>query len=234
MKRKNIFWGLMFLLGAVALLMNAMGLLIGLNFWSILLSVCCVAIFVKGVMKRSWGTMLFALAFLAIINQDLLGLEKMTWTLLGVAALGTIGLNMLIPLKHKHKFGITVNGDHKEEYEVSIAEDGGETVNWDNIFGSTAKYIQSDSLRRVNADSVFGSIAIYFENAVLMNHRATVNVDSVFGSVELYIPADWHVIVNVSTVFGGAKEFGHDNPNGENVLEINGDSVFGSLEIHYI
>lgn len=237
-KGRNIFWGVLFLLGAVALLVGKLGFLQEFGFWTILCSVALLAITFEGVVKKSWGMILFSLAFLATVNGKVLGIENLVpWTVLGVAFMGTIGLNMLLPLKHRNRIGdskIYVKGSNNESYEVLIDDDGGEIINWDISFGSTAKYIKSSCLKRANLDNSFGSTVIYFDNAVLANHRAVVDVDISFGSVELYIPADWHVILNMDSAFGGVKEFGQDNPVGENVLEINGDVSFGSLQIHYI
>lgn len=45
----------------------------------------------------------FSVAFLAIVNSRLLGIEKLVpWPVLGAALLGTIGLNMLFPSRHRH------------------------------------------------------------------------------------------------------------------------------------
>ena len=42
--------------------------------------------------------MLFSLAFLIIVNDELLGLEAITpWPVLGAALLGSLGLNLLFP-----------------------------------------------------------------------------------------------------------------------------------------
>lgn len=237
-KGRNVFWGVLFLLGAVALLVGKLGFLHEFGFWTILCSLGLLAITFEGIVKRSWSMILFSLAFLATVNGKVLGIEELVpWTVLGVAFLGSIGLNMLLPLKHRNRIGdskIYVKGSNNESYEVLVDDDGGETVSLDISFGSSAKYIKSNCLKRVNLDNSFGSTVVYFDNAVLMNNRAVANVDSSFGSVELYIPADWHVILNVESSFGGVKEYGQDNPNGENVLEINGDVSFGSLQIHHI
>ena len=109
-RTKKVFWGVLLLLGAVALLVNRMGFLEGFGFWSILFSAILVGTLVKGLAKRSFGEILFSLAFLVIVNDELLHLEAITpWPVLGAALLGTIGLNILFP-----RFGkgahFTING----------------------------------------------------------------------------------------------------------------------------
>lgn len=239
MKRgKNIFWGVLFLAGAAALLVGKMGLLGGIGFWSVLFSVGLAGVFVEGLIRRSWGRMLFALAFLAIVNGDVLGIEKLVpWTVLGVAALGTIGLNMLFPLKRRYGHQgnmVWTKGVGEDCYDVVIGEDGGERVNCEISFGSSAKYISSSSLKEVRLESSFGTLEVHLDHVVLKEQQARVLMEVSFGSIELYVPAEWHVVFDVSSAFGGVKEYGHDNPNGENVLFVNGEVSFGELDIHYV
>ena len=96
--KNNIFWGIMLVLGAVLLLAGRMGYLEGISYGSILLNVALAVFLIKGIFRRSFGTILFSLAFLVIINDELLHLEEITpWPVLGAALLGTIGLNLLFP-----------------------------------------------------------------------------------------------------------------------------------------
>ena len=102
--RKNVFWGILFLLGACAVIAGQLGFLEGIGFWSILFSLVLAAVLIRGIIRRSWGMILFSIAFLCIINDRLLGIEKLTpWPVLGAALLGTIGLNLLFPRRNwKH------------------------------------------------------------------------------------------------------------------------------------
>ena len=77
MKRKNVFWGLLFLLGAFAVLAGRLGVFRGVGFWSVLFSIGLLGVLVNGIIHRSWGTILFSAAFLAIVNSSLLGIEKL-------------------------------------------------------------------------------------------------------------------------------------------------------------
>ena len=96
---KKIFWGVLFLLGAVALIVGQMGYLGDLNFWSVLITIGLIGFLLEGVADRNFGMILFALAFLAITNDKLLGIEELTpWPVLGAALLGTIGLDILLGL----------------------------------------------------------------------------------------------------------------------------------------
>ena len=230
-RTKNVFWGVLLLLGAIALLVNRMGYLEGFGFWSILFSIILVGVFVNGLVKRSFGQILFSLAFLVIVNDELLQLEQITpWPVLGAALLGTIGLNILFP-----KFGkgthLSING--KTRSKVDSENRDGSRVSFENCFGESVKYITGE-VSDVNIESSFGAMQVYFSDAVLKENRANVRVEVSFGSAVLYIPSDWQVVINVDTAFGSANEKGHCNPAGENVLYVSGEVSFGELQIRYI
>lgn len=240
MKRdKNIFWGLLFLLGAVALIIGKMGYLQGIGFWSILFSIGLLGILLDNLFRRSWGGILFSLAFLAIVNSSILGIEKLTpWTVLGAAFLGTIGLNIIFPPKKKwnkaRRYIEETKGIVEGDYSESDMEDGSKKIHYEVCFGSTVKYLKCDCLKNAHFENVFGSLGVYFMDTMLKDHTACIDVEVVFGTTELYIPAEWSVECNASTVFGKMEENGHSNSNGVNVLTINGEVCFGKIKINYI
>ena len=88
--------------GAAALLLSRLGFLRGVGFWAIVCNIFLASVLVKGIAKRSFEKMLFSLAFLIIVNDELLGLEAITpWPVLGAALLGSLGLNLLFPKSAK-------------------------------------------------------------------------------------------------------------------------------------
>lgn len=234
--RKNIFWGLAFILAAIALVVKKLGYLQGVGIWSILFSAILAVIFVKGIIKRRWATILFSAAFFIIVNDELLRLESLTpWTVLGVALLGTIGLNMIFS---KGVIGpIRVHSSKENEWNESddlILSADGETVNYDVVCGNSVKYIKSQQLSHVNADCVCGEVSIYLTETALQNHRASMSIDVVCGHANVYVPAGWSVSTNMDTVCGNVAFLGTGEPSGEDILVINGDVVFGDLRIYYV
>lgn len=228
--RKSIFWGVVLLLAAAALLLGRLGYLEGVGFWTILFSAILISFLVKGIVRLRIGTILFSLAFLVIVNDELLYLEAITpWPVLGAALLGTIGLKILFPRLGKYRGGHLVrigSGDNM----VRDYSQGGECVSYDNVFGESTKYVWG-TVSQVDVDNVFGSIQVYLTEAVLDGGTASVNVDTVFGSTTIYVPQTWRVELNTENVFGFAEQTGKYNFDGENVLHVGGDVVFGSLEV---
>lgn len=226
---RDILWGLLFLAGALALILSKLGYLGDIRFWPALCSVVLIVLFLDGIWKRSIGKMLFSAAFFIIVNDKLLHLEAITpWTVLWAALLGTVGLHLLFPRFGKRRFRHNVlniqNGERRN----------GDELFYENNFGGTVKYITWE-ISRVDLENNFGGMEIYFSNATLKNGSAVVNVESSFGGVELYIPSSWRVETQVDGAFSDRTEVtGQSYPDGMNVLYIKGSVSFGGLSIHYI
>ena len=239
MKRqaRNIFWGVLFLLGAVALVAGRLGYLGGIGVWNILVTLCLAALLADGLLRRRFGEILFAAAFLIITYDKQLGLESITpWPVLGAALLGTVGLKLLFPgFEKKGGHGwVTING-HRYDGKKPVSEerrDGG-SVSYKNVFGESVKYV-TGKIGHVSAENAFGSLHLYFTDAALQNGSASVDVENSFGKTTLYVPADWRVELSTETAFGSVKEKGRCNPQGATVLSIRGETSFGSVEVRYV
>ena len=223
------------MLAAVAVLMGRFGYLKGVGFWSILFSACLISILIRGIYRLKIGTILFSLAFLIIVNDELLHLEAITpWPVLGAALLGTIGLKLLFPrLGRRRVIGHVARiegGDGPLLWEEGR---DGEDVSYENAFGDSVKYL-AGVVSHVDVDNAFGSMQIYFTDAVLCRGEASINVDSAFGSVVLYVPLTWRVEMNTGNIFSSARESGRNAPDGTNVLHVGGDVAFGSIEVVYV
>ncbi|HBA48174.1 MAG TPA: hypothetical protein DCZ91_10340 [Lachnospiraceae bacterium] len=231
--RKSIFWGMVLLLAAAALLLGRLGYLEGVGFWTILFSACLLSFLVKGIVRLRIGTILFSLAFLVIVNDEWLHLEAITpWPVLGAALLGTVGLKMLFPKLGGYRGSHPVRiGDGSSVIQDYTGD--GEYVSYDNVFGEAVKYV-SGVIRQVDVDNVFGSVQIYFTEAFLYGGTANVNVDNVFGNVVIYVPRTWNVELNTENVFGFSKQTGKCSIDGENVIHVGGDVIFGNLEVIYV
>lgn len=237
--RKNIIWGILCILTAVALVVNQLGYFKGIGFWNILFSTICIAGCINGIMKKSWGTILFSIAFFIIINDQLLHLESLTpWLILGVALLCTIGLNMIFPMKHKiaykNLFKESISVSNWEEIDEQMITEDGEVIQQDVVCGNCVKYIKSQELSGINADCVCGEISIYLTEARMKNCRAKINIDIIVGHANLYVPTTWTVSTNMDTVLGRTSYCGTCISDGENKLLICGDVVCGELMIHYV
>lgn len=226
---KSIFWGVVLLLAAAAILLGRLGYLKGIGFWTVLFSACLISFLVKGIIRRKIGTILFSLAFLIILNDELLHLEAITpWPILGAALLGTIGLKMLFPKLGVHRGGCLVRIE--DVSSISECNQEGESFSYSNAFGESVKYI-SGVVSQVDIENAFGTTQVYFTEALLGYGTAHVNVDSAFGSVVLYVPQTWLVELDTQNVFASSGQKGKSFPDGKNILRVDGNVFCGSVEV---
>lgn len=232
-KSKNIFWGIIFILGAVILIVGQMGFGEGIGFWKILATLVLAGILVDGIRDRSYGRILFPIAFLIIVYDEFLGLEAITpGPVLGAALLATIGLEFLFPQKKRGHYMNIVKGEKEDPFGENVLS--GEEICFSNTFGESVKYLSGKEISLVELENCFGSLNVFFDKAVLKNGEANVYVKNSFGSTVLYIPSEWRTVMNVDTTFGEVDEKGHSNPTGDIILHIHGKVCFGELQIHYL
>ena len=99
-RKKEIVIGLLLIIGAVFIMVDRMGFFWDIGLFKIIVTVILVGILVDNVAERSFGGILFSIAFLGILYDEPLGIEHLTpWPILGAALLGTIGLNMIFKKK---------------------------------------------------------------------------------------------------------------------------------------
>lgn len=231
-KGRNIFWGVLLILAAVAFIAGKLGFFEGIGVWTIVFSIALVGIFINGIVNRSFWEMLLAIAFLIIVNDELLHLEAITpWPVLGAALLMAAGLSLLFPGFQK-KSGWSMEDDDWEQMTVDEERREGAEIYLKTTFGSTVKYLTGE-VESVNADCTFGSEEIYFSDAILPNAVATARVNVSFGKVVLHVPENWSVVDNTSRAFAGGSETG-GNGAAVNTLYVDGKVSFGTLVIHRI
>lgn len=251
-RSKNIFWGLFLLLAAVFLVVSRLGFLEGFGVVSILFAIFWVAILIEGVIRLSFGKILFSLAFLSIIFDEQLGIEAITpWVVLAAALLGTIGLNMIFKRKKHYSYDGDWNkhyGDKIVDVEIDTEADAdmydeakrqanglsGNKIFFRTNFGSAVKYVNSDNFEFAALECSFGAMKVFFDNATIQNGNATIELDVSFGGVELYLPKHWSVVNQTDTAFGGVDEKNHNSTNGSPVVTLTGDVNFAGVTIIYV
>ena len=229
----KIFWGLLFILAAVYMVVGKMWSLPEISIFSLILTVLFVSILIKGIKHVNFWEILFPLAFLGIIYDDFLGITALTpWTLLGAAFLGSIGLSMIFKPKYRSNFGGEFN--YSTSQDVNSEQCTGERIRFENNFGSAIKYINSDNFLRGDFENNFGSMAIYFDNAIIQAPEAVVNVINHFGETQLFIPKEWNLVNNLEHSFGNVQMKGRYEGTSACTLILNGEANFGEIEIHFI
>lgn len=231
MKKDNIFWGVLFLLAAVYLLISGFGLMPDINIVKLLIAVICVVTFVKSLCQLKFGGMLFSAAILLIIFKTMLGITWLSpWTILLAALLGTIGLNMI--------FGSSVKKHHRENIKTGSVNSeyvSGDDIVISGMFNGYKKNITSDNFKRVKVDARFSGMEISFDDAVIQNGTAVVDLDVAFSSVELYVPSSWRIVNTTDALFAAFDEHrsSEDTSEGPTLL-FEGKIRFGGVEVYRI
>lgn len=229
----KIFWGLLFILAAAYMIVSKFWILPEISIFTILLTVFLVSIIVKGIKKVNFWEILFPIAFLCILYDDLLGITDLTpWTVLGAALLGSIGLSMIV--KPKKEFHFEFEYDSDKNKGISSEQGTGESIHFENNFGESIKYINSDNFMRGHFENNFGSMSVYFDNAIIQTGNATAIVECNFGEIQLFIPREWRVLNNLERSFGNIEERGRCEGTSNSTLVLSGDANFGAIVIHYI
>ncbi len=246
-KSRNIFWGIFLVLAAVFLVVSQLGFVEGVGVVSIFFAIFFIAMLIDGLVRGSFGTILFSIAFLCIVFDKPLGIEAITpWAVLGAALLGTIGLNMIFKRKkHYHvnisgknwsreKGAVIVDGEIVEEEGANDEDSSGGRVFFKSHFGEAVKYVNSDSFEYASLECSFGDMKVYFDNAVIVNGNAVIDLDLSFGAVELYLPKEWTVVDHIDTSFAGVDEKNRNKSTGSPVVTLTGSVSFAGVTIVYI
>ena len=233
--RSKWYWGVFFILAAIFIVINQMGYLINIGFWSMLFTIFLIPVFVECVIHRTFTGIFFSLAFLCIIYAGPLGIEQLVpWPVLLTALFLSIGCSIIFNRKsgychiHHHIGHIGTDEFESEEYldenEISCKVS----------FGSSAKYLSSQNLKKARIDCNFGAMKIYFDNTQLAPEGATVVFHCSFSGLELYIPKTWKVQQDTSLFLSGITEKNRSMIGDGPVLTLAGEISFSGVEIIYI
>ncbi|MFA7688830.1 MAG: LiaF domain-containing protein [Bacilli bacterium] len=230
---KKIFWGLFFLVAGASVIVNQLGYT-DINLFSLLCTIIIIPIFITSLIKLRFAGMLFSLAFLAIIYQELLGIESITpWPVLLAALFGSIGLSIIFNRTHIYKkyYHCGPRHHHCEETVEKVDDD---EVDLQVSFGSSIKYINSDDFKKANLSSSFGSLKVYFDNARIKKDNATIRLDVSFSGVELYIPKEWKIISKVDATLGSIDFKNVNQTETKKTVMLTGKVSLSGVEIFYV
>ncbi|OCA98004.1 LiaF transmembrane domain-containing protein [Clostridium beijerinckii] len=232
MKKERVFWGILFILAGIFMVISKLGYFPDINAFSLILTVFLVVIIAKSIPNLNFSGILFPIAFICIIYARQLGITAITpWTVLMAALFGSIGLSMIF---HKHVNWIHHNHVHEDyKFEKIDIEDEGNII-FRNSFGACIKYINTNEFEQADLNCSFGAMKVYFDNAVMSSENAIVRVNASFSGVELYIPRTWKVDNKTNVFLGSVDEKNRKNERSTNTLTLVGDVSFSGVEIIYI
>ena len=232
MKERNIFWGILFVLGAIGLVIGKMGFLSDINPFSLGFSVILGAIIIDSLFRLNYAGILFPIAFLCIIYDKQLGITALTpWTVLIAALFGSIGLSMIFPKKNKF-FKKSSSWSCEEGEKINIEDEG--NIKISAAFSGGTKFINTDKFASANISCKYSGLQVYFDNAVMAENTAVIKLDVAFSGLELYIPKNWNVENRTNVFLGGVENKKYGDKVYTNTLILTGDVKLSGVEIHYI
>ncbi len=232
MKKERVFWGALFLLASIFMIVSRLGYLPDINVFSLLLTAFLGAVIVKSIPHLNFAGILFPIAFMSIIYDKELGITAITpWTVLLAALLGSIGLSMIF---HKH-MKWAHHKHHFEDYkfEKIDVEDENKVI-FKSAFCESIKYIDTNHFEQGDFECSFGAMKIYFDHAVMSREKAIVRLEASFSGVELYVPKTWKVNDQTRVFMGGVNEKNRSNERATHTLTLVGEVNFSGIEIIYI
>lgn len=252
MKKKEtsrVLWGIGFLAAGIFLLLDQLHVInFHLSFWMIIWTVVFVAMGVSSIASRNIFGTVFAIAFLAIVYAEPLHITHLVpWTILGVALLIGIGLNMIFKKSFGHPEvfvnGRKVDADWKDVKTKSFHADQfmsdtdeieeGEDIVISQKLSDTSRYIHSPNLRSVTVNSFIGDASIYFDQAQAAGDSVVLNLNAAIGDVNLYVPSDWQIVNELNATFGDIEYFGTSTATATKLI-LRGNKKIGDLGIHFI
>lgn len=234
MKGKNLIWGLFFIGAAIAVILSKADLLGSVSLFSVVVALLLMPIIIKSLRHLNFFGIFVPLSLIAILFDDVLGIEKFTpWPVIGSALLLSAGLSLIFPYRYR----ITKNGwsaGMKDHFKWDSSSADGEVVNISSSFSGCEKYITSQVLKEVNIRCKCAGVEVYFDNADLAGDTAVINLDVTAGGVELYIPKSWNVKNEADCVIGGVDiSSKKDIVNGKTLI-LRGRVSAAGVDITYI
>ena len=232
MRERNIFWGILFVLGAIGLVIGKMGFLSNVNPFSLGFSVILGVIIIDSLFRLNYAGILFPIAFLCIIYDKQLGITSLTpWTVLIAALFGSIGLSMIFPKKNKF-FQKKSYFSFEEGENIKIEDEG--NIKISAAFSGGTKYINTDKFISADISCKYSGLEVYFDNAVMAEDKAVLRLDVSFSGLEIYIPRSWNVENRTNVFLGGIQNKKYGDKVYNNTLILTGNVRLSGVEIHYI
>jgi hypothetical protein len=235
MKRNNLFWGIFFIIAAIAVIAGKLGYFTGFNIYSIALTILLVPVIIQSIENSNFGGILFPLAIIGIIYAKPLGIESITpWPLLLTALLASIGLSMIFGNSrcHRGRCGGKILDD--ENFDTIVNSEDNSIVDYSVKFGSSIKYVNSKDLQKANLGCSFGALKVYFDNTSLNENGAEICLDISFAGVELYIPKTWKTVNEVNVNLADVEEVNSKVESNGPIVRITGKINLGGVQIIYV
>lgn len=238
----NIFWGSIFIIAALLLLLGQLEIFNGINIFKFAIGIFFLVLSIYGFMKQNYFLGLFSLAFFAITFKSTLHINFVSNTYMLISALlASIGLTMIFPKKkvsynseEKKTVDFDDNDFKKSSFSHKVDEDPNDDVKSFTNFCATTKHVTSQSFNSADITCSFGGAEIFFDKAIVRDNHGVINLNVSFGGVTLIVPNDWQINNNLKAVAGGIDFEGSTSNIHTAVIDLYGDVKFGGVTVKYV
>ena len=239
MSKRKIFWAVIFILGAIGLILRAfiptlaiftlpvwkwfLGALILYWLLSNVIGGHSLARHLDVFFPLACAYILFRPELAAWLNypEDAISV----WAVLLAAALLHVANHLILDNVAKPKKVTVIHGETGEA-------DGGESSEAKNSNQFRSSVVYLDSLKASHyVMNRFGQQEVYFQNTDIVNGAETIElkVSNAFGQTVVHVPGNWAVINEVDNAMGSVT--GQMRDTGVRTLHIVGTNRFGELQI---
>ncbi|MBQ9162189.1 MAG: hypothetical protein IJX74_02830 [Clostridia bacterium] len=245
MKMWKIIWGIVFILAAALLALDAVGVIDPLmsvmgeiSVFAIVGTVLPVTWIVSRCIKGRVVEIFFPLGFIFMLLEGniatICGCESTNiihnGLVLVICLLLTVGFGILFPPKFKSsKYHVEFDDDHREKGKKHKGRRAGGSL------GSNTVYVDCTEFRPDIIDNDLGACVVHFENVEWYEGDKTLRVSNDLGSMLINVPSSWRIVASIDNNLGSVK-MPDETPDDEDapVLFIDGENDLGSLTVRYV
>jgi predicted membrane protein len=222
--QSRIFWGLVFIIIGVLVLLDQMGRVdIGYiisRYWPAIFILIGVSILIANDFKNTGAGLFFILFGAFFLLMEMRIFDRTVWHYFWPLVIIAVGIWILIKPARA--------ADKKKIPELTADE-----LRISQVFSGTSRRVESPSFKGGSAEVVFGSAEIDLSGAGLEGGKATLSLSVVFGSIELRVRPEWQVVVEGNPVLGSIDQKRNQPADADKkgVLLIAASVVIGSIHI---
>ena len=244
----KIFWGVGFVLLAVALILDAIGVLASItgpfgevSAIALILSFFLVCYAVSRIIKLRIEEIFVPLSFVFMLLEkniaNLCGLQSAdiinNWLVFGCAVLLWIGFSILFSgIRRKKKRFYTVFETETCD-DDDDDDDDGEGLHFSCNIGHASRYINCKSFKCEEIENNIGSLDVFFENIEAYEGGGVILFENNLGALTIHVPSAWRAELDADNSLGVTLLPTASNPDGP-VLKIKGDNNLGKISIKYV
>lgn len=233
MKRRNLFWGSLFLLFAFSLLADGFNVFqTGPSLMRLALTALLFVASMTSLSPLNFFGVLMPLPFALILNAEYLNMTIKSWPVIAGSFLLSIALTLLFKKRRKLSFHTNFkDGNFKESTQENVS---GDSIRIESNFNNSSRYVQGNEIRTASLENNFGNLNVYFDNADFHPDGAVIKVDCNFGNMNLFLPKNIQVTNSIEASLGSIKEEFYQSQSGSPRVHLSGDVSFGKVNIRYI